>query len=109
LAVTDLWQAIKELVPNKVPSGQRLERLSVAGRHLLQAAVSVEMWYGAQALKQLKVVLAIDCEVEYYVVSELQQWGFFGLSPGNLALLPLPRFHGFAQDTRTGHLAHVKG
>ncbi|KXZ56979.1 hypothetical protein GPECTOR_1g884 [Gonium pectorale] len=109
LVASDLWQAIKELAPNKVPSGQRLERLSVAGRYLLHAAVSVEMWYGHAALKNIKVVLAIDCDVEYFIVQELQQWSFFGLQPGNVVLLPLPRFHGFAQDLRSGHLAHVKG
>ncbi|GLC69880.1 hypothetical protein PLESTF_000890900 [Pleodorina starrii] len=109
LVATDLWQAIKELAPNKVPSGQRLERLSVAGRHLLHAAVSVEMWYGAAALRQVKVVLAIDCDCEYFVVNELAKWNFFGLHHSNVVLLPLPRFHGFAQDMRSGHLAHVKG
>ncbi|KAG2489618.1 hypothetical protein HYH03_011898 [Edaphochlamys debaryana] len=109
LVATDLWQAIKELAPHKVPTGQRLERLSVAGRHLLHAAVSVEMWYGAAALKQVKVVLAIDCDCEYFVVNELQQWSFFGLHHSNVIILPLPRFHGFAQDMRSGHLAHVKG
>ncbi|EFJ42867.1 hypothetical protein VOLCADRAFT_119275 [Volvox carteri f. nagariensis] len=123
LVATDLWQAIKEMAPNKarpipggwgsfrmkVPSGQRLERLSVAGRHLLHAAVSVEMWYGAVALRQTKVVLAIDCECEYFVVNELAKWNFFGLHHSNVVLLPLPRFHGFAQDMRSGHLAHVKG
>lgn len=43
---TDLWQAIKLLAPNKVPSSQRLERLTVLGRHLLHAAVSVEVGGG---------------------------------------------------------------
>ncbi|GLI69288.1 hypothetical protein VaNZ11_013871, partial [Volvox africanus] len=109
LVATDLWQAVKELAPNKVPSGQRLERLSVAGRHLLHAAVSVEMWYGAAALRQIKVVLAVDCECEYFVVNELAKWNFFGLHHSNVVMLPLPRFHGFAQDMRSGHLAHVKG
>ncbi|GIL86770.1 hypothetical protein Vretimale_15639 [Volvox reticuliferus] len=109
LVATDLWQAVKELAPNKVPSGQRLERLSVAGRHLLHAAVSVEMWYGAAALRQIKVVLAVDCECEYFVVNELAKWNFFGLHHSNVVMLPLPRFHGFAQDVRSGHLAHVKG
>ncbi|KAG2448232.1 hypothetical protein HYH02_006817 [Chlamydomonas schloesseri] len=109
LVAADLWQAIKELAPHRVPSGQRLERLSVAGRHLLHAAVSVEMWYGAAALRQVKVVMAIDCDCEYFVVNELQQWNFFGLHHSNVVLLPLPRFHGFAQDMRSGHLAHVKG
>eukprot|EP00198_Chlamydomonas_reinhardtii_P002517 XP_001691853.1 predicted protein [Chlamydomonas reinhardtii] len=89
--------------------GQRLERLSVAGRHLLHAAVSVEMWYGAAALRQVKVVMAVDCDCEYFVVNELQQWNFFGLHHSNVVVLPLPRFHGFAQDMRSGHLAHVKG
>lgn len=44
-----------------------------------------------------QVVLAIDCDCEYFVVNELQQWNFFGLHHSNVVLLPLPRFHGFAQ------------
>ncbi len=43
------------------------------------------------------MVLAIDCDCEYFVVNELQQWNFFGLHHSNVVLLPLPRFHGFAQ------------
>lgn len=81
----------------------------MAGRQLLHAAVSIEMSYGAAAVKQLKVVVAVDCEQEQFIVNELQHWSFFGLQPKNLVLLPLPRFHGFAQDARVAHLAHVKG
>ncbi len=53
--------------------------------------------YGASAVKSLKVVLAIDSEQEFFVVNELQQWNFFGLHAHNVVILPLPRFHGFAQ------------
>eukprot|EP00798_Chlamydomonas_sp_ICE-L_P012618 gene12618-15846_t len=105
----DLWQAIKILAPHKVPSAQRLERLSYMGRHLLHASVSIEMWYGASALRNLKVVLGVDCEQEQFLLNELQHWGFFNLVPSNVAILPLPRFHGFAQDPSTGRLAGVKG
>lgn len=42
-------------------------------------------------------------------VSELQQWNFFGLNHEHVAILPLPRFHGFANDMKRGVLAHVKG
>lgn len=45
-----------------MPSSQRLERLSLLGRQLLHAAVSVELWYGASALRNLKVVVAVDSE-----------------------------------------------
>ena len=94
---------------SQVPSGQRLERLSVMGRHLLQAALSIEMWYGLTALRGLKVVVAIDAEQEHFLVNEMQDWSFFGLAPNHIAVLPLPRFHGFAQEPSTGRLAHVKG
>jgi len=79
------------------------------GRQLLHAAVSVEVWYGATALRNLKVVVAVDSEQEHFLVSELQQWGFFGLHHAHVAILPLPRFHGFAQDMKRNTLGHVKG
>lgn len=108
LIVTDLWQAVKELAPHKVPSTQRLEHVTVAGRHLLQASVSIETWYGAAALRRTKTVVAVDTEQEHSFISELHKWNYFGFTPDNLVILPLPRFHGFAEDRRTGRLAHVK-
>ncbi|KAF5839753.1 hypothetical protein DUNSADRAFT_18755, partial [Dunaliella salina] len=50
---TDLWQAIKRLLPTKVPSSQRLERVSLLGRHLLQAAITTESQHGKVALSKL--------------------------------------------------------
>jgi hypothetical protein len=40
------------------------------------------------------------------MVNELQQWGFFGLQPSNVVILPQPRFHGFAQ-VRTHACVHA--
>jgi len=95
---TDLWQVIKRLLPNKVPSSQRLERVSLLGRHLLQAAISTESQHGKLALSKLKVILAVDQEQEMFTVTELRQWSFFGLNHQNVVVLPMPRFPGFAQD-----------
>jgi len=47
----------------------------------------------------LQVVLAVDQEQEHFVLSELKQWGFFGLQHQNVLLIPLPRFPGFAKVT----------
>jgi hypothetical protein len=46
-----------------VPSSQRLERVSLLGRHLLQAAVSVEMQHGPVPLSKLKVGSVRFCGV----------------------------------------------
>ncbi|KAJ9515538.1 hypothetical protein QJQ45_021643, partial [Haematococcus lacustris] len=108
LLSTDLWQAIKALAPHKVPSGHRLERLSVLGRHLLHASVSMDLGYGAAALRNLRVVVAVDQEQEQFLVGELKAWTFFGLDPKNLVVLPLPRFYGFVQDLKQDTLAHVR-
>ncbi|GFH16730.1 uncharacterized protein HaLaN_13212 [Haematococcus lacustris] len=108
LLSTDLWQAIKALAPHKVPSGHRLERLSMLGRHLLHASVSMDLGYGAAALRNLRVVVAVDQEQEQFLVGELKAWTFFGLDPKNLVVLPLPRFYGFVQDLKQDTLAHVR-
>lgn len=130
----------------QVPSTQRLERVSLLGRHLLQACVDTEEAHGKGTLNKLKVghsgtsfpsaeclasalqrtlrstlpawlpvthihcshprvlihlplltqvVLAVDEEQGYFVLSELRQWSFFGLNHANVLILPLPRFPGY--------------
>jgi hypothetical protein len=55
----------------------------------------------------LQVVVAVDCEQEHFLVAELQTWRFFGLNHRNVAILPLPRFHGFAQVWIAAHCPPV--
>lgn len=37
----------------------------------------------------------MDQTQEFFTLSELRQWGFFGLHHENVLILPLPRFPGF--------------
>jgi len=47
----------------QVPNSQRLERVSLFGRHLLQAAITVEMQHGKVALSKLKVEMNVCTNV----------------------------------------------
>lgn len=53
----------------------------------------------------------MDQEQEHFVLSELKQWGFFGLQHQNVLLIPLPRFPGFAKvsDHALCHLCGLDG
>lgn len=108
LVSADVWRAVKELCPNRLATGCRIEQLSIAGRHLLAAAVSIESKHGPAAVKRLKVVVAVDEEQEPMLVAQLRQWQFFGLHPANVAILPLQRYHGFAQNWQTERLQPTK-
>eukprot|EP00798_Chlamydomonas_sp_ICE-L_P002355 gene2355-8663_t len=84
-------------------------RLTELGGGDIAPILSTDLWQAIKAVAPYRVVLAVDCEQEPFLVSDLQQWDFFGLPSQNVVILPLPRFHGFAEESSTGRLAQVKG
>lgn len=102
LMSTDLWGPMSKMFPWKIPTGDRIEGLSVLARRVLQVLTDVELAGGPAAARSMKLVLCVASDMEGWLNRELTKHQFFTLPPSNVIVVVQPKFPGVMWDKATG-------
>jgi len=101
LYLADSWAIMDELLPMKVPPGDRFEGLSFGGRQLLQLLLAAEGIAGRQASFCMPVIIHIPERHLSAVATELHECNCFGLNRDRVMLVAHPENKGYFFDEET--------
>ena len=88
----DLWAAIAHLFPHRLPSGMRLNGLTLLDRQIIQTLVNVEKISNSTSVSSLYVLLSVDSSFVPWVSAQVIARKHWGLSPDHILILPISRF-----------------
>jgi hypothetical protein len=94
----DPWVQFEPVFPARVDSLEHVEGVGMGIRLLLSLVMNVEALAGAEAVKQLHVIINCIDDQASRIVSDLRAWNFCGLERENVLIMVEKQRRGFTLD-----------
>eukprot|EP00193_Tetraselmis_chui_P021808 CAMPEP_0177796622 /NCGR_PEP_ID=MMETSP0491_2-20121128/26873_1 /TAXON_ID=63592 /ORGANISM="Tetraselmis chuii, Strain PLY429" /LENGTH=1431 /DNA_ID=CAMNT_0019319549 /DNA_START=422 /DNA_END=4717 /DNA_ORIENTATION=- len=102
LYLADSWAVMDDLIPLKVPNGDRFEGISFGGRQLFELVSAVEALAGRVGSFSIPVIIHVPADAIAAVADELIECKFFGLNRDRVVLVAQGSNKGYFFDDSDG-------